>query len=135
MRLAIPIQGDHVATVFDAADDLLMVEESSGVVKASSRLSFTRDTNIGKVVLLKEQDVDVLICGALSGFMRRMIEGAGIRVKPFIRGTVEDVIKAFCSGALDDRQFLMPGCCPGPFPIRRRRRLRCDLENGRWRKP
>jgi hypothetical protein len=30
MKIAIPVQGDHVATVFDAADDLLVIEKGAG---------------------------------------------------------------------------------------------------------
>jgi predicted Fe-Mo cluster-binding NifX family protein len=131
MKIAIPVQGDHVATVFDAADDLLMIDKGPGPAMDSSRQSFTMDINIDKVAFLKEWDVDVLICGALSGFMRRMIEAAGIRVTSFIRGPVEEVVDAFFRGKLEERQFFMPGCCPGPYPVPRRRRLRGGFENRR----
>lgn len=134
MKIAIPVQGDHVATVFDAADDLLMVEEGSGPATDLSRLSFLKDTKIDKVAFLKEQGVDILLCGALSGFMRRMIEAAGIRVTPFIRGPVSEVVEAFFLGKLDDRQFFMPGCHPGPYPVQRRRRRHCGFENRRYAK-
>ncbi|MDD5170056.1 MAG: NifB/NifX family molybdenum-iron cluster-binding protein [Syntrophales bacterium] len=120
MKIAIPVQGNHVATVFDAADDILIIEKGLGSAMDASRLSFAKDTNIDKVAFLKEQGVDILLCGALSGFMRRMIEAAGIRVTPFIRGPVEEVVEAFLCSKLDDRRFLMPGCCPAHFTSQRR---------------
>jgi len=129
MKIAIPVQGDHVATVFEAAEDLLLIEKRAGPAADLSRVPFTKNTNIDKVAFLKERNVDVLICGALSGFMRRMIESAGIRVTPFIRGPVEDVVDAFLRGKLEDPQFFMPGCCPGPCAVQRRRRLRSGFEN------
>jgi predicted Fe-Mo cluster-binding NifX family protein len=124
MKIAIPVQGDHVATVFDGADEFLMFETQPGEAVAPFRISCAEDTCISKVSFLKNRGVDILICGALSGFIRRMIEAADIRIFPFVRGTAEEVVEAFCSGALDDRRFFLPGCCPASFPVLRRRRWR-----------
>jgi predicted Fe-Mo cluster-binding NifX family protein len=131
MKIAIPVQGDHVATVFDGADELLVIEKGPGSNVPPLRNSCSGATGIDRVALLKSQGVDVLICGALSGFIRRMIEVADIRVVPFIRGPVEEVVEAFCNGGLDEQRFFLPGCCPGLFPVQRRRRRRGGCVNRR----
>ena len=133
MKIAIPVRDNHVATVFDAADELLMFKGDTGTMQAPLRISFNKDSNIAKVALLKDQGIDILICGALSGFMQRMIESAGIQVLPFVRGPVDEVIRAFACGDLLEQRFLLPGCRSRAGMIRRRRR-HSGMENRRYAK-
>lgn len=121
MKIAIPVQGDHVATVFDGAEELLIVEERFDRASNTSRTPFAEETDIAKVAYLKEQHVQVLICGALPGFLQRMLEAAGVHVFSFIRGPVDEVVQAFYDGNLDEQRFFLPGCRPRRFPFPRRR--------------
>jgi predicted Fe-Mo cluster-binding NifX family protein len=65
-----------------------------------------------------ELGADVLICGAISRPLEAMLVSAGVEVVPQTCGQAEDVLRAFMSGQLTERAFLMPGCCG------RRRRFR-----------
>ena len=67
---------------------------------------------------LADLGVDVLICGAISRPLEAMLTSAHVRVIAQTCGSAEDVLRAFASGQLTERAFLMPGCCG------RRRRLR-----------
>ena len=60
------------------------------------------------IAALKSCGVDVLICGAVSGCIRRMLSQAGIEVFAWIRGEPNQVIEAYGSGTLD--ALAMPGC-------------------------
>ena len=124
MKIAITVCGNRVSTVFDAADELLMIETRPGAAPEQSRAFWREDTLIDRTARIREWGVQVLICGALSGAVARMLEAAGIRVIPFIRGTVDEVFDAFCNGKLKGRHFFLPGCvpCEGRGPLRRRRR-------------
>jgi predicted Fe-Mo cluster-binding NifX family protein len=53
----------------------------------------------------------VLICGAISRPLEAMLLSAGVEVIPQTCGPVEEVLKAFMSGKLTEKAFLMPGCC------------------------
>jgi predicted Fe-Mo cluster-binding NifX family protein len=55
--------------------------------------------------------VNVLICGAISRPLERILVSAGMTVIPNTCGTAEDIIRSFVSGKFTDRSFLMPGCC------------------------
>jgi len=135
MKMAITLQGDHVATVFDGADELLIVEGWVEPASIPARIPFTGETNIAKVALLKGYNVEILICGALSKFLQRMLEASGIEVFAFIRGAVEEVVHAFYQECLDEQRFFLPGCCPRQLSGPRRRRVRGGFQNKRSIKP
>lgn len=63
-----------------------------------------------KLAFLKEQQVDVLICGAISRRVQKYAEELGIRVNPFVSGEVREVWEAWKSGQLDEACYSMPGC-------------------------
>lgn len=110
MKIAMPVSQNRLSTVFDAADELVVLETKEGALHAASRLSLKGANVIAKAALLKSSDVQVLICGALPRPMEYMFEAAGIRTIPFIRGSVDAVFAAFQEGRLDDHVFAMPGC-------------------------
>jgi predicted Fe-Mo cluster-binding NifX family protein len=124
MKIAIPVCGNRLSTVFDAADELLTVETRPGVAPEQSRAHWKKDSVIARTAHIRESGVQVLICGALSGSVARMLSAAGIRVIPFIRGNVDEVLDAFCNGTLSGRHFFLPGCTPCEGQGRQRRRLR-----------
>jgi predicted Fe-Mo cluster-binding NifX family protein len=127
MKIALTVCGNRVSTVFDSADELLMIENNPGVAPVQSRTSWKEDTLIARTARIKELGAQVLICGALSGVVKRMLEAAGIRVISFVRGTVDEVFEAFCSGNLSSERFFLPGCapCDGQGEQRRRHRGHC----------
>lgn len=124
MKIAIPVCGNRVSTVFDAADELLMIDNTPGDSPDLSRAHWREDTMIARTTQIRELGVQVLICGALSGAVECMLNAAGVQVIPFIRGTVDEVFDAFCNGNLRGRRFFLPGCapCEGQGQQRRRRR-------------
>jgi len=135
MKIAIPVCDNRLSTVFDAADELLLIETGPGVELKRSRAAWRAETAIGRTARIRELGVQVLICGALSGAVERMLEAAGIWVIPFIRGTVDEVIGAFCSGNLTGRRFFLPGCTPGEGQGQQRRRRHGPSRTGGIEKP
>jgi predicted Fe-Mo cluster-binding NifX family protein len=66
----------------------------------------------------------VLICGAISHPMARLLEAHHIEVVPFTAGAVEDVLQAWLGGKLPSPDLCMPGCCA----------RRCRRRRGRFGK-
>jgi predicted Fe-Mo cluster-binding NifX family protein len=54
--------------------------------------------------------IAVLICGAISRQQEAAISAAGIKVHPFVRGPVQEIITAYESGRLHTAAFALPGC-------------------------
>jgi predicted Fe-Mo cluster-binding NifX family protein len=64
----------------------------------------------GRANQIKDRQIDVLICGAISRSLEASLISLGIRVYAFMRGSVEDVLAAYQNGNLDHAVFAMPGC-------------------------
>ncbi len=78
--------------------------------------------DMASLALLQRQlDVDILISGGISTLLEATLTSLGVLVIPHTCGPTEEVLQALAEGRLQDKAFLMPGCC------RRRRRL----ESGR----
>ena len=111
MRIGVSIWKDCISTVFDAADQLLILEPGgiTGYKRTLIKLSSTHVAE--RANEMKEQQIDVLICGAISRPLENMLVSLGIHVYSFIRGPVEEVICAYHSGNLHHTVFALPGCC------------------------
>lgn len=109
MRLAIPVHGSHVAAVADFAVTFLLLDITENGI--AERRTVACDVNLipAKVGILDENRVDTLICGAVSRVFAAMVIHSGIKLVPFISGSVEDVLNAYFQGSLGDPRFFMPG--------------------------
>lgn len=131
MKVAIPVWGHCVSTVFDFSDCLLMINVDSGQITNREVVRFVENTIVGKGTRLRELGAQVLLCGAISRPLRRLIETSGIKVIPFLKGTADEILEAYLSDHLLDKRFILPGCSPdewraGGRGMRRRGR------QGRW---
>jgi len=125
MKVAVPVWQDRLSPVFDASRALCVIridekgeEESREVVDIQTAYPSQR------VTLLMDLQVDVLICGAVSAPLARMIASAGIQLIPFVAGVTEVVLAAFLRGELPSAAYMMPGC----GGCRRRHRRGCNWQ-------
>ena len=110
MRIAIPIWEDKVSPVFDTALRLLVVEvenqkETSRFVYYIEEQDLTR-----KCHRIRNLDVDILICGAVSHPFLQILRASGLDVIQEISGQAEEVLEAYLQGNIFHSRFLMPGC-------------------------
>ncbi|NOQ45946.1 MAG: hypothetical protein GQ559_04625 [Desulfobulbaceae bacterium] len=113
MKVAIPIWSGRVSTVFDFAHRLLLVEFDGSDEMGRSELPLHGSFAIMRAKRLSHLGVEVLICGAISRPLARMVASQGIEIIPFISGTVSEVLNAYLNGQLADPRFCLPGCRPG----------------------
>jgi len=109
MKLAMPVWNDCVSTVLDFSDCLMVIDSKSGIISDRSMADFAGNTIVEKMARLRELDIQVLLCGAVSRPMERMITASGIGIVPFLRGRVDDVLNAYFSGRLLEPGFMLPG--------------------------
>lgn len=128
-RVAIAVWRGCVSTTLDFASNLLLVDMEGEKETARTEICLQGASPQQTALRLEEQGVGAVICGAISCWLARNLEMRGMRVIPFVSGQVEDVIKAFAMGTLDDGEFLMAGCLPG---ARRAWRCRRRRGNPRW---
>ncbi len=110
MKVAIPIWDGRISPLMDTARRLLVAEIDEGQVVSKETVGLPRADIPGHVSFLTNRHIDILICGAISHQLERMLAASGIRSYPWVRGEVGEVIAAYCNGVLQNDNFLLPGC-------------------------
>ena len=110
MKLAIPIWEGKISPVFDTASKLLVLQVEDKKEKSRFEAFLDEQDIARKCVRIKGLGVDILICGAISRHLYRMLVAGGTNVIPWISGAAEDVLDAYMKGKLFHSKFLMPGC-------------------------
>ncbi len=122
MKLALSVFKDCISTVFDAADQLLILDLEDGAEPRRYTAKFNGKDPASRISDLKASGIDVLICGAISRPMERSFTSRGVTVHSFVRGPVEEVLAAYLGNRLGLEVFSLPGCrgrdserasCPG----------------------
>jgi predicted Fe-Mo cluster-binding NifX family protein len=111
MKIAIPYFQGRISPVFDVAGHFYLIEVKDGKELSRQEFDFIGNGIFAKAQMLSELNVDVLICGAISGIQENVLRNTGIRLLTFICGEMEDVLEAFVYGKVAIRAFQMPGCC------------------------
>ena len=110
MRTAIPVWGTEVSPVFDFARRILVVESDLGHETTRFSYELPKKSMSSRAERLLALGADVLICGAISNPLSKMVVSSGINLIPWKCGPVEEILQAYFSGSLQDPKFSMPGC-------------------------
>jgi predicted Fe-Mo cluster-binding NifX family protein len=121
MKIAIPIWNDRVSPVLDTARELLVVEQDRDGQQVRNTMVLPESSLPYKARLIGSNGISALICGAVSRGLEMMLTNEGIRVIPWVRGKVDNIISAYYSGNLNQQGFRLPGCGRGRQGRRRRR--------------
>lgn len=109
MKIAIPIWENHVSTVLDFSEHLVIVDIEGTTVKGETSINWSLCNDTMKISLMKEEGVDVLICGAVSKPMQMMVEDSGITLFYGLRGLKDAILQAYLDGTLHHDHFRLPG--------------------------
>jgi len=108
MKLALAVFENRISVIFDNSRQLLIVSINDDFVVDRKEVSLNTLCTIRMVEQLKEESVGILICGAISDNLQRVIERNEIKVIPWISGPVQNVLDAWFNGTLE--RLVMPGC-------------------------
>lgn len=95
MLVAIAHWQGRISPVFDEARDLWVVTVDGGREVGRDRLRLRTRNFLDRVRILCEQDIEVLLCGAISFSLENALEAAGIRVVGFLAGECEPILVSF----------------------------------------
>ena len=109
MRLAVAEWGSEVSPVFDFAHRVIVVQDDEAHEQARYRYELPEESMSSRAERLRELGVNVLICGAISNPLEKMVTGLGIILVPWRCGLIEEVLIAYFSGTLQNPRFSMPG--------------------------
>jgi predicted Fe-Mo cluster-binding NifX family protein len=110
MCIAIATYKNRIASLLESSDKFVIIHSPSYDIKNSKSITICNNSPNELLQLLKSNNTKTLICGAISGYIRRLLEARNIEVIPWITGDIQSVIKAFCSDNLVSSSFIMPGC-------------------------
>lgn len=114
MRIALTVWNGRIAPVFDVAGTIRLVERVGSSAEQDRLISIPIGSGmISRVATLVEHKIDVLVCGAVSRPVRRMLADSGIKVHSFVAGDADEVLEALMTGSLEEKPFNMPGCGMG----------------------
>jgi predicted Fe-Mo cluster-binding NifX family protein len=112
MRVAVTVWEDSVSTVCDFCSRLLIVDIEANEARNPLPLTFETQVWPTRVNRLRELGVGVLLCGAVSRPLERLLATAGIEVIAWLCGSVEEILRAYLDGGLSDIRFILPGFGP-----------------------
>ncbi len=101
-KVAIPRYGESVAPCFGHSATVSVFTFSGSKVKDQADFVLASPQPLDRVRLLRDQEVDTLICGGLQDRVEDIIRANGIRVISFVSGDVERLLDAFVHGDLED---------------------------------
>ena len=104
--IAIPEFQERISPLLDEARRFVLLELADGLIVQRSTVTLTSETAAMRILRLSEIGVTSIICGAVSGYLARMISENSLNLYSWVSGPVEDVIKAYLDGLLK----LSPEC-------------------------
>jgi len=124
MKIGIALYKERVSPVFDTAVAVLKVEIKGEQIISREEINIDYQEPVKRIEKLKENDIQLLICGAVSELFLNLFDVLNLQVCPFVAGDIEEVIKVYMEDKKKlETHFAMPGCCG-----RRKRR------RGSWHK-
>ena len=109
-KLAITSHQGRVSPVFDTSMRINVFDLTLGRAVSAGTLDVSELTPGQRAALVQRNDVNTLICGAITGYARALLAAAGVGVIPWICGPVDDVLEAYLTNTLDASDWMMPGC-------------------------
>lgn len=113
MKAAFTIWNERISPVFDVARQVLIVESEHSGLTYRETFALPVDSVLDKLAFLEQQNVDLLVCGAISLPLQCAVEARQIKVYPFCSGEVSELVDAWLMNRLAQKAFAMPGCGRG----------------------
>jgi len=104
--IAIPLFGTRVSPRLDCAQNILLVITNNGVAERDETVRILPTNPIEKIRMLNQLGVEIIICGGLTKFYRRMIEKYGISLISNVYGEASEILSQYLKGKLKKTDIL-----------------------------
>lgn len=109
MKAAFTIWDERIAPVFDVAGQIVVIQRSDPH-GTHQYTCLPMGSAAVKILFLQRQQIDILVCGAITQSTLQIAEAHGIEVIPFIAGGQQQVIECWLNDQPFEQNFVMPGC-------------------------
>ncbi len=100
MKIAVTTQENQVFQHFGKCESFTVFDIDDGKIKGSTVIDAAGNGHSALADFLKDNGVEVLLCGGIGGGARQMLSRAGIEFVSGVEGNIEDAVKAYISGGL-----------------------------------
>jgi predicted Fe-Mo cluster-binding NifX family protein len=100
MVIAVPKFRDSVAPCFEAAKYFVLVTAGSDSISEQTIKECFGCEGFGRVQLMRDKKVDILICNGIKGFYRDLLKASGVQVYPNVAGPISEVLRRYAVGEL-----------------------------------
>ena len=101
MKIAVTYENGHVFQHFGHTEQFKVYETADGRV-TDTQVVDTNGSGHGALAgFLRQQGVDVLLCGGIGGGAQMALEAAGIRLCAGVQGEADAAVQQFLQGTLD----------------------------------
>jgi len=98
--VAIPRMGEVVAPCFEYCATMAIFTVNDGQVVDQIDFPITSREPMDRMRLLRDQQVDTIICGGVQDVFEDIVKATGIQVISWVSGTVDDLLRLFLRGQL-----------------------------------
>jgi predicted Fe-Mo cluster-binding NifX family protein len=106
-KVAIPRTGERVAPCFEYSATIAIFTLEGDRVVDQLDFPFRSQDPLDRVRLLRDQDVDTIICGGMQDIFEDLVRASGIHLISWVSGSVDDLLHEYVGGGL------APGNPPG----------------------
>lgn len=100
MKVAIPRMGEFVAPCFEYSATMAIFTIGEGRVMEQTDFPLRSRDPFDRVRLLRDQEVDTIICGGVHNNYEDSVRANGIQVISWVSGSVDDLLGLFLQGKL-----------------------------------
>lgn len=100
VKVAIPRSGESVAPCFGYCAAMAVFTVVRGRIEEQIDFPLQSRDPFDRIRLLRDQEVDTLICGGVQDTFEASLKANGIRVISWVSGTVDDLMELYLRGRL-----------------------------------
>ena len=100
MKIAIPRMGETVAPCFEYCATMAIFTIEKGGVRDQLDFPLRSREPFDRLRLLRDQEVDTIICAGVQGNYENSLRASGIQVISWVSGQVETLLDLFLHGQL-----------------------------------
>ena len=110
MKIAITVWNGRISPLFDSASNVLIYESVREAEFSKEQIIFDGQSIEAKAIILLQNGIDLLICGAVSCEAERILSQKGIAVYAYLSGEAEEIMTMIKTNSPLYDKFAMPGC-------------------------
>ena len=116
MKVAIPRMGETVAPCFEYCATMAIFTVAEKAVTRQIDFPLRSREPFDRVRLLRDQEVDTIICGGVQDHYEDALRASGIQVISWVSGSVDDLLGLFLRGQLVPRDRHRTSAAPNSPP-------------------